>query len=385
MLIIRALSEESGSLHRISESDDTRLLMEAIDSGQEVKDVGHAGTAMRFLTAYFALQPGTVTLTGSDRMKQRPLYPLIGALRELGAEIECLEKEGYPPVRITGGYIRGGNIRIDGGISSQFISALMMVGPILEGGLELSLSGKAVSETYIQMTLALMKEAGVPARFDGHKITVPQHDYQLGSFTVEADWSSASYWYQVAALLPGSRLKLPHLQRRSVQGDSVLADLFSHLGVTTRFTEEGVELHAAGDHPKNRFDHDFIGSPDLVQTCAVTCCALRVPFRFTGTSTLVIKETDRIAALRSELGKLGFILSSGPRGEWISWDGTEGTRRDHPLIRTYHDHRMAMAFAPLSVYTGSISIDDPDVVTKSYPGYWSDLKKAGFRVGEMED
>jgi 3-phosphoshikimate 1-carboxyvinyltransferase len=380
VLIISALEGKSGSLDRLSESDDTRVLQEALDSGPGVKDVGHAGTAMRFLTAYCTLEPGRIILTGSDRMKQRPLYPLIGALRELGAKIECLEKEGYPPVRITGGLIKGGAIDIDGGISSQFISALMMLGPRLKGGLKLSLSGQVVSETYIRMTLALMKDAGVMVSFDGRQITVPEMDYHLGDFTVEADWSSASYWYQIAALLPGSILKLPHLQKGSVQGDSVLAGIFSHLGVTTRFGDDGIELRSAKGHATRRLDCDFIGSPDLVQTCAVTCCALHIPFRFTGTSTLLIKETDRIAALQSELGKLGYILSSGPRGEWISWDGSLKTPLARPVIQTYHDHRMAMAFAPLSIATGRIAINDPDVVTKSYPGYWSDLEKAGFGI-----
>jgi 3-phosphoshikimate 1-carboxyvinyltransferase len=308
--------------------------------------------------------------------------PLIEALRKLGARIECLEKEGYPPVKITGGKTSGGTVEIEGGVSSQFISALMMVGPLLKGGLKLTLTGRIVSETYIRMTLALMKEAGIAAAFDGRHITVPQGAYRLGAYSVEPDWSAASYWYQVAALAPGSKVKLPYLKRESIQGDAIVAAIFNTLGVTTLFQEGGVELRSGSPAGRNLFKFDFLRAPDLVQTCVVGCCALGVPFHFTGTSTLRIKETDRIAALQAELGKAGFTIQSDPKGDSISWDGVRRAPSGRPVIRTYHDHRMAMAFAPLSKLLGEIAIADPGVVTKSYPGYWDDLKKAGFAVRE---
>jgi 3-phosphoshikimate 1-carboxyvinyltransferase len=235
------------------------------------------------------------------------------------------------------------------------------------------------------MTLALMREAGVQAEFDGRQLVIPQGDYNLGEYMVEPDWSAASYWYQVAALLPGSVLNLPYLQRESIQGDATLPAIFNQLGVTTQFLEGGIELRSSGSIARNLIEVDFLGSPDLVQTCAVTCCALGVPFHFSGTSTLLVKETDRIAALQAELGKAGFAIHSGRKGESISWTGSRQTPSEHPVIETYHDHRMAMAFAPLAIVLGGITILEPDVVTKSYPGYWDDLKKAGFSFREPDD
>ena len=381
MLIIRALSRSVALLQNLSESDDTVVLSKAIDTEGSVKDVGHAGTAMRFLAAYLSTQPGDVTLTGSQRMKQRPVGPLVDALKQVGAQVEYLEKEGYPPLRITGGGMTGGSIKIEAGISSQFISALMMIGPVLEGGLNIELKGHVVSATYIEMTLSLMNRCGAGAKFDGKTITVPQGTYLLDDFRVESDWSGASYWYQVAALLPGSEIGLPNLSGKSLQGDSALVQIFEPLGVTTTFNEEGILLHSQKMELPVNFEYDFTGCPDLVQTCAVILCALGVPFRFTGTITLRVKETDRILALQSELKKVGFLLTADPRGEWMSWDGARCEPLPDPVIRTYHDHRMAMAFAPLAISLGQIAIEDPGVVTKSYPGYWNDLEKAGFRIG----
>lgn len=382
MLIIKALSGSMAGLEHLSDSDDTRLLQLAMEQKSPVRDVGHAGTAMRFLAAYFALRPGYVILTGSRRMKERPLGPLIEALRELGARIECLEREGYPPVGINGGTLRGGEIEIDGGISSQFISALMMVGPYLDGGLKLTLTGRIVSETYLQMTLALMHRVGVTAAYDGKSITIPQQKYRLEAFTVESDWSAASYWFQVAALMPGSRIRLPHLYRQSIQGDAALTEIFRHLGVTARFDHEGLELSSDSGPNPGPLQIDFLDTPDLVQTLVPTCCAMGIPFRFSGTGTLRVKETDRIAALQAEMKKLGFDLDADPAGEYMTWDGSRRSPEREPVIQTYHDHRMAMAFAPLSIAEGKITIDQPGVVTKSYPDYWDDLRKAGFTIGE---
>jgi 3-phosphoshikimate 1-carboxyvinyltransferase len=380
MLIIRALANSGAHLYNLSESDDTVVLKNALDTESDFKDIGHAGTAMRFLTAYLSTQPGRRILTGSHRMKQRPVGPLVDALKQLGAQIEYLETIGCPPLRITGGKMTGGPIEIEAGISSQFISALMMIGPVLKGGLTISLKGPVVSATYIEMTLSLMNDCGSGARFDGKRITVPQGAYVIDDFRVESDWSGASYWYQVAALLPGSEIMFPNLSRESVQGDSALIRIFEPLGVTSNFIEEGVVIHSGKKKPPESYEYDFTGCPDLVQTCAVTCCSLGIPFRFTGTRTLRVKETDRIAALRNELRKVGFVLMDDPDGEWMAWDGTLCEAEQDPLFVTYHDHRMAMAFAPMAINLGMAQIDDPGVVSKSYPGYWKDLEKAGFGI-----
>lgn len=380
MLIIRALAVYGGELCNLSESDDTRVLQNALEDNALVKDVGHAGTAMRFLTAYLSTRNGRHELTGSDRMKQRPLGPLVDALKHLGAGIEYLENEACPPLSILGGDLKGGDIEIEAGISSQFISALMMIGPVLDGGLTIHLRGTVVSGTYIEMTLALMKSCGADGRFDGRIIQVPQGKYKVEDFIVEADWSGASYWYQVAALLPGSEIRIPGLFRESLQGDAILLSLFASLGVSTVFSDGGAVLRSAKISLPAFFEYDFIACPDLVQTCAVTLCALGLHFRFTGTTTLRVKETDRIAALLTELRKLGFVLSAGTGGEWMAWDGDRCDPVADPVIQTYHDHRMAMAFAPLAIVRGEISIGDPGVVSKSYPGYWKDLQKAGFGV-----
>jgi len=381
MLIIRSLAHSQVILYNLSESDDTEVLSKSLDSETDVKDVGHAGTSMRFLTAYFATQPGEVIISGSQRMKQRPIGPLVDALKQVGASIEYMETTGCPPLKIKGGNLTGGNISIDAGISSQFISALMMIAPLLAGGLTIELKGEVVSATYIKMTLSLMNRCGASASFDGKNISIPQGSYAVDEFRVESDWSGASYWFQVAALLPGSEISLPGLSRESIQGDSSLVQIFESLGVQSDFNEEGLLLRSQKEKLPEHFSYDFTGCPDLVQTCAVTLCALGVPFRFTGTRTLRVKETDRIAALGSELKKVGFLLQADPAGAWMSWDGSRCTPVHDPVIATYHDHRMAMAFAPLAISLGSIAIEDPGVVSKSYPGYWDDLKKAGFGVG----
>jgi 3-phosphoshikimate 1-carboxyvinyltransferase len=335
---------------------------------------------MRFLTAYLCTQPGEFTLTGSLRMKQRPIGPLVAALKQIGAGIEYTEDEGYPPLLIKGGKLSGGAIEIEAGISSQFISALMMIGPTLKGGLTIHLKGDVVSASYIEMTLSLMNDCGAGARFDGQQITIPEGSYKLETFSVESDWSGASYWFQVAALLPGSEITLPYLSRDSVQGDAALVQIFDPLGVQSAFNEEGLAIRSEKMQLPDHFEYDFTACPDLVQTLAVTLCALGIPFRFRGTITLRVKETDRIAALQAELQKLGYVLTADPRGNWLEWDGSRCEPESDPLIRTYHDHRMAMAFAPLAISLGKIAIEDPAVVSKSYPAYWEDLKKAGFRL-----
>jgi 3-phosphoshikimate 1-carboxyvinyltransferase len=380
---MQALSSHRGDIQNLSDSDDTRLMQSAIGGEKKVKDIGHAGTAMRFLTAFYAVKHGKVILTGSQRMKQRPLGPLVQALRELGTEIRYLEKEGFPPLEIHGGPKKGGSLTVDGGISSQFISALMMIGPLLEGGLNISLTGDVVSSTYVRMTLELMRSGGIDARFSGKVIHIPEGNYSFGPMEVESDWSSASYWYQVAVLRPGSEIVLPRLKEESLQGDSVLKELFAPLGVESTFGKGNLVLRSNRLENRDPFFHDFTGCPDLVQTMTATLCAMGRPFRITGTRTLRIKETDRINALQAELGKLGFMVHADKGGDWLSWDGSRGEYLPGTVIETYHDHRMAMAFAPLSLSAGPLTIEDPHVVTKSYPNFWEDLKKAGFTVHEV--
>lgn len=381
MLIIRALAGSQAALLNLSHSDDTRVLEKALEENSLLKDVGHAGTSMRFLAAYLCTQKGDFQLTGSERMKQRPVGPLVDALKQLGARIEYLENKGCPPLRIVGGGLIGGAIEIDAGISSQFISALMMIGPVLPGGLQITLKGDIVSATYIEMTLALMNLCGVRAQFEGHQIYIPSGTYTLDEFVVESDWSAASYWFQTAALSPGSEILLPKLSRDSLQGDSALAGLFSSLGVRSHFSKLGLLIRSTRVNLPEHFAYDFTGCPDLVQTCAVTLCALGIPFRFAGTRTLRVKETDRIAALYRELRKLGFEIQEDPAGEWMAWDGSRCEPEQDPVIATYHDHRMAMAFAPLAIALGKVVIADPGVVSKSYPDFWKDLEKAGFETG----
>lgn len=380
MLIIHALAGSGGDLHGLSDSDDTRVLTAALEHPGRVKDVGHAGTAMRFLTAYLSTLEGHYTLTGSERMKQRPLSPLLKALKELGAQITCLEKKGYPPLEIEGGQLKGGTIHIDAGISSQFISALMMVAPYLKGGLKLVLEGRVVSATYTEMTASLMRSCGAEVEIDGKQVSVKEGKYRVDEFTVEADWSAASYWYEIVALLPGSEIMLSGLSEESLQGDSVLKDLFAPLGVQTMIGPGGMCISLQNIALPGMFEYDFTACPDLVQTMAVTLCARGVPFRFTGTSTLRVKETDRIAALGAELKKFGFVLSDDPAGEWMAWDGTRCKEEENPMVATYHDHRMAMAFAPLALVRNFVTIKDPSVVSKSYPAFWDDMEKAGFKM-----
>ena len=380
---MQALSRSRVEPGNLSDSDDTRVLRDAVKQVSSIKDIGHAGTAMRFLTAYLSTLDKSVVLTGSDRMKQRPVGPLVDALRKLGAQIRYMEQEGCAPLEIAGGLKKGGSIKVDGGISSQFISALMMIGPVLEGGLHILLSGEVVSATYIRMTLALMQKGGIEAVFNGREISIPEGEYNFGNFVVESDWSAASYWYQIAALLPGSVITLPGLEQDSLQGDAVLVSIFRSLGVESRFEDNSVVLYSGIAPGISSFNYDFIACPDLVQTCATTLCALGIPFHLTGTRTLRIKETDRVAALQTELRKFGFKLDADPGGNWISWDGKRSRAESNPLIETYHDHRMAMAFAPLAIPFARVIVNDPMVVTKSYPGFWLDLEKAGFSISSI--
>lgn len=377
-LIIHALSKGTSSISNLSDCDDTQVMIKALKGDNELIDIMAAGTAMRFLTAYLSATPGQHTITGTQRMQQRPIQILVNALRTLGAQIEYSKMEGYPPLDIRGTELTGSEITLEGNVSSQYISALLMIGPVLKNGLQLHLTGEIISRPYINLTLQLMKEFGASADWTSEScISVKPQPYRCIPFTVESDWSAASYWYQIAALAPEADIELTGLFRKSYQGDSRGAEVFARLGVITEFTDKGVRIRKTGNLPE-RLEEDFVDIPDLAQTFVVTCALLNIPFRFTGLQTLKIKETDRIAALKAELAKLGYVLHD-ENNSILSWDDERCAPQAAPIIHTYEDHRMAMAFAPAALRLPHIEIAEPQVVSKSYPGYWEDLKKAGFR------
>ncbi|WP_308745977.1 3-phosphoshikimate 1-carboxyvinyltransferase [uncultured Bacteroides sp.] len=378
-LIINALAESNCTPNNLSDCDDTRVMIKALTQDEETIDIMAAGTAMRFLTAYLSVTPGERIITGTTRMQQRPIQILVNALRELGAEISYTNNEGFPPLHIKGVELKGNEITLKGNVSSQYISALLMIGPALKNGLTLHLSGEIISRPYINLTLQLMQDFGAKAAWtSSDSISVAPQPYTSIPFTVESDWSAASYWYQIAALSPKTEIELLGLFRNSYQGDSRGAEVFSRLGITTEFTTKGVKLKKTGKAPE-RLEEDFIDIPDLAQTFVVTCALMNIPFRFTGLQSLKIKETDRIAALKNELKKLGYVIKE-ENDSVLMWNGERCEPEETPVIATYEDHRMAMAFAPAIISHPTMQIADPQVVTKSYPGYWKDLKQAGFQI-----
>ena len=380
LLILEALASRPGTLRGISESKDTCVMQHALSSGEREVNIGHAGTAMRFLTAFLSIGRGERILTGSDRMQNRPIGKLVEALNELGADISYAGKSGYPPLKIRGKAIRGGDIHVDSSISSQFISALMMIGPSLQEGLTIHLENETVSLSYLHLTMNLMRDYGIDVLLSGKTIHIPGIEYAGMDQEVESDWSAASYWYAMASLSGNVNLHLTGLKQGSYQGDSVLPELFTSFGIGTRFREDGILLHKI-DQRGHELDFDFRDNPDLVQTMAVLCGLMEKPFYFRGTKTLQIKETDRIHALDQELRKLGIAITCDPGGEWIRWDGKRsGEPLPDPRIETYQDHRMAMAFAPASMRVSGLTIEDPEVTVKSYPGFWEDLEQVGFRI-----
>lgn len=389
VLVIHSLSGGNATLHNLSDCDDTQVMINALRDMPEVIDIKAAGTAMRFMSAYLSVTEGEHVITGTERMKHRPIGVLVDALRRLGADIEYVGEQGYPPLRIRGKQLEGGTLEVPGNISSQYISALLMIGPALRNGLELRLTGDIISRPYIDLTLHVMHEFGCKIEWSSvDTISVKPQRYDDREYVVENDWSASSYWYEMLALSEDKEngVVLPGLRDASRQGDSVVRYLYSLLGVKTAFKN--------GDHGQNtkvaltrhfsaltRMDYDFINQPDLAQTFVVTCCALGIPFHFTGLASLKIKETDRIEALKTEMRKLGYVLRDMNDCE-LEWDGERCEAEDNPSIDTYEDHRMAMSFAPLAITLGSIRINNPEVVSKSYPNYWDDLRKAGFEITE---
>ena len=388
ILIIQALCRERFEIKNIATAEDTVILKEILDtlySGpfpEITFNVGGAGTAMRFLTAYFSVKPGIFTLTGNDRMKKRPIGILVDALRQLGADIEYLEDEGFPPLKITGKTLKGGEVLIDGNVSSQFISALLLISPELHNGLTIQFKGKITSRPYIDMTLKMMQEFRVYGQWQEDIISVSKQNYHIKSdvgyaYEVEGDWSSASYWYAIAALSKEADFYIKGLKHPSLQGDSVVADLFSFLGIKTIHTEEGVHITKFKLHPEH-LGFDFSDCPDLVQTISVTVSALNMTAYFNGLHTLKIKETDRIIALKNELNKIGVEVEI-ENDSSIKITAPE-TLLQPEYIAAYDDHRMVMAFAALAMKSDYITIENPEAVIKSYRDFWEDLKNQGFLI-----
>ncbi|MCR4773889.1 MAG: 3-phosphoshikimate 1-carboxyvinyltransferase [Prevotella sp.] len=388
VLIINALAGGNIIPQNISECDDTDVTLAALKNMPEVINIKAAGTAMRFLTAYLAATPGKHIITGTERMKRRPIGLLVDALRMLGADIEYVGEEGFPPLKIKGKTLMGGTIDVKGNMSSQFISALLMIAPTMINGLELRMTSEIISRPYIDLTLWTMREYGADADWtSGNTIMVKPKMYKQRDYLIENDWSAASYWYEILALNgdADSKVNLEGLMDGSKQGDSMIRYIFSMLGVKTKFESKEKGKPTTITLSRNmrklpRMDYDFVSSPDLAQTVVTCCCAMNVPFRFEGLSTLKIKETDRILALEQELKKLGFVLHDID-GKEMYWDGERCEATMEP-IDTYEDHRMAMAFAPLAIKYPGLKINDPQVVSKSYPKFWDDLRQAGFEITE---
>lgn len=389
-LIINALCGNDASPANLSDCDDTQVLLRALTERKAVTDIHAAGTAMRFSTAYFAAAAGEEhVITGTPRMCQRPIAVLTDALRSLGADIEYAGNEGFPPLRVRGRQLDGGTVELPADVSSQYISALLMLGPVLRRGLEIRLTGEIVSRPYIDMTLGLMRHFGASAGWTGEQtLSVAPQPYRKGTgYEVEADWSAASYWYEMVALSPdaGARIELPGLQENSLQGDAEVRHFFEQLGVSTEFTGDGAVLtkrERCGTEPQ-ACRLDLTRQPDLAQTLTVTCAMTGRPFHLTGLQSLRIKETDRIAALRRELAKLGCDIGEANGSELFS-AATAPPPRPASTVETdtYDDHRMAMSFAPCALLTGRLRINCPEVVSKSYPGFWDDLRRIGADISE---
>lgn len=386
-LIMQALSEGKVRIENLSKAADTVTLESILKTqftpqinGEPLLiDVGPAGTAMRFLTAYTASQSGKYILTGSERMLKRPIGILVDALRHIGAKIEYAGQEGFPPLMITGPLDqKTAQVSVKGNVSSQYISALLLIAAKLPLGLELLIEGELTSTPYVEMTLAMLEQVGIEYSWDGNRIVIESQEFRPSAITIEPDWSAASYWYAMAALSDKAEIFLPGLNGYSLQGDSQITEIMANFGITSQFKDEGVYLEK---EPKiiYRKIFDFKDCPDLAQTVIVCCAALGHEATFTGLETLKIKETDRVKALQTELLKIGVKLIE--KNQVFKLDCSELHLPEKISISTYDDHRMAMAFAPLALKIDQVEIEDAQVVEKSYPHFWEDLKSAGFMIG----
>lgn len=378
LLILKELYPQL-TIENLSDSDDSVHLQQALYSTETLVNIGHAGTAMRFLTAYFAFKKGReVVLTGSERMQNRPIEILVNALNSLGAEIEFEEKKGYPPIRIKGKEITTDFVAINGNVSSQYISALLLIAPSLPNGLEIKLIGKVTSVPYINMTLSLLRQLNVHATFEENILKVlPLDIMEHKTIVVESDWSSASYFYSVIAFSEiGSEIKLSAYRKESLQGDSCLAEIYNHFGVTTEFQENAIVLRKEKVHKPTKLVLDLKNAPDIAQTISVTCFGLGIACDLSGLHTLKIKETDRLEALQEELSNLGAQINVTSESLHLE---ISNTIHSNVAIKTYNDHRMAMAFAPLA-FKVPIQILDAGVVSKSYQKFWEDMEQIGIQV-----
>jgi 3-phosphoshikimate 1-carboxyvinyltransferase len=381
ILIIKALSGLDFTIRNSSDSDDTKHLNEALQyyTNSNLINVGHAGTDMRFLTAFLSLKNGSYELTGSDRLQQRPVKDLVEVLKTLGADISYKNKEGYPPLLISGKQLSGGKVEISGSVSSQFITALLLVAPYYTNGLELTIIGDLVSKPYVNMTIELMKEFGASVIWKDHEICVQPvpYTYTKKEFLVESDWSAASYYYSIVALSKlNTSLPINGLFQKSLQADSVSAEIYKNFGVTTSYSENEITITKSTTVLKLALEYNFIECPDIAQTVVCTSVGLQIPFTFTGLQTLKVKETDRIVALKNEFAKFGIELVVSDNS--IQWLVTKSLNNSNVSIAAYNDHRMAMSFATLSVLLDEVIIEDANVVSKSYPLFWEHLKSIGI-------
>jgi len=378
LLVINSLYGNPVQLHNLSNSEDTQFLEKALEAESEMIDIHHAGTAMRFLTAYFSIQTEKeIILTGSERMKQRPIGVLVEALRSLGADISFVEKDGFPPLKIRGKKWEKDFVELNADISSQFITALMLIAPRLPNGLTLQLNGKITSFPYLNMTIQMLHQLGLRTDQNGNSIQIfPAEKIEQQEFTIESDWSSVSYFYAMAALSESADLEINSYKTQSLQGDSAVAEIYGkYLGVETKFEGNQIRLKKNRDFKAENFELDLNDTPDIAQTIAVTCAGLKVKCKLSGLETLKVKETDRLVALQNELFKVGAISEiTESTLEIIDFIHPEKT----PLIKTYDDHRMAMSFATLAMVQ-DIEIENPEVVKKSYPDFWLDCEKAGIQ------
>ncbi|OWK70895.1 3-phosphoshikimate 1-carboxyvinyltransferase [Pedobacter sp. AJM] len=391
-LIISALSNKLVKVDNLSNAADTVTLdgiLTALREDSELKtedsrlvDVGPAGTAMRFLSAYLSAKNGNFLLTGTERMKKRPIGILAEALKTIGADISYAESDGFPPLNINGPLNqKTAEVKIKGDISSQYISALLMIAPILPQGLTLEIEGELTSRPYVDMTLDMLAEVGIQHSWTGNSITIEPQAFKAGTLIVEPDWSAASYWYSIAALADEAEISLPALKDKSLQGDSQIQKIMKIFGIATEKTEKGISISNLGLSLETDQVLDLKTCPDLAQTVIVIAAALGKNMSFTGLETLKIKETDRIAALQNELAKIGVMLTEDNLVYTLNTDELHFPEKI--TVATYEDHRMAMAFAPLALLISEVEIEDMQVVEKSYPHFWEDLKKAGFDVKEI--
>lgn len=383
LLIIKHLSNEKIIIENLSDADDIKVLSKALSKiknqiGSEI-NIADSGTAMRFLCSLLSITKGNWQLYGSDRMQQRPIKPLVDALKTLGAEIDYSCKTGFPPLIIKGKELFNNNTEIDANISSQFISALLLIAPLLKNGLTIKIKGKIISESYILMTLKILESLGIKIQKNDDEIIVERNNYISTTYKIEADWTAASYWYEMASLASEADIFLNGLKKNSFQGDKILIDIYKNFGVKSVFENDGLRLLKTNIIKPHNFNFNFISNPDIAQSLAATCIGLNINAELSGLDNLRIKETDRLSALKNEFDKLKAetkIINS----KKIIIKKAKKTEIKNILFNTYNDHRMAMCLAPLSLSYGEINIKNPDVVKKSYPKFWADLEKIGFKL-----